>query len=66
MHVTRINLKTDKDMKKREGLINFCLKGEIKYVVKGKVLIAALGMEINQPYTYQDYLPVNILEMLLN
>ena len=35
MHVTRINLKTDKDMKKREGLINFCLKGEIKYVAIG-------------------------------
>ena len=30
MRVTRINLKTDKDMKKREGLINFCLKGKIK------------------------------------
>ncbi|HQO46488.1 MAG TPA: hypothetical protein PK617_00225 [Candidatus Cloacimonas sp.] len=48
------------------GAVKGAVKGEIKYVVKGKVLIAALGMEINQPYTYQDYLPVNILEMLLN
>jgi len=48
------------------GAVKGAVKGEIRYSVKGRVLIDALGMEINQPYSYQDALPVNILEMLLN
>ncbi|MEN6444935.1 MAG: hypothetical protein ABFC98_02690 [Candidatus Cloacimonas sp.] len=48
------------------GAVKGAFQGEIKYSVKGKVNIDALGMQINQPYSYQDALPVNILDMLLN
>jgi len=42
------------------------IKGEIKYSVKGNVIIDAFGMQIKQPYSYQDSLPVNIVELILN
>jgi len=48
------------------GAVKGAVKGEIRYTVKGKVLIDALGMQINQPYSYQDAIPANILELLLN
>lgn len=48
------------------GAVKGAIKGEIKYSVKGNVIIDAFGMQIKQPYSYQDSLPVNIVELILN
>jgi len=48
------------------GAVSGALKGEIRYTVKGKVLIDALGMEVKRPYEYKGSLPVNLWDLLLN
>ena len=47
------------------GSFSGVFKGEVQYTVKGKVLIDALGMEINRPYQYNASMPLGIWDMLL-
>jgi LEA14-like dessication related protein len=48
------------------GALKGVFKGEVAYTVKGKVMIDAMGMEINRPYEYKGSLPLNIWGLLLN
>jgi len=47
------------------GSLTGVFKGEVQYTVKGKVMIDALGMEINRPYQYNATMPLGIWDMLL-
>lgn len=47
------------------GSLAGVFKGEVQYTVKGKVMIDALGMEINRPYQYDATMPLGIWDMLL-
>lgn len=48
------------------GAVKGVFKGEVAYQVKGKVMIDALGMDINEPFQYSDAIPLNLWELLLN
>lgn len=48
------------------GAVSGVFKGEIAYTVKGKVMIDAMGMQIDRPYEYKGSLPISIWELLLN
>jgi len=48
------------------GAVKGVFKGEVAYTVKGKVLIDAMGMEVNRPYEYKGSIPMNIWELLMN
>lgn len=47
------------------GAIAGMFKGEVAYTVKGKVMIDALGMEVNRPYNYNGSIPLSIWDLLL-
>jgi LEA14-like dessication related protein len=47
------------------GAVSGVFKGEVAYTVKGKVMIDALGMEINRPYEYKGSIPLSLWELLL-
>ncbi|MDY0151652.1 MAG: hypothetical protein RBS43_05215 [Candidatus Cloacimonas sp.] len=48
------------------GAVTGVFKGEIAYTVKGKVMIDAMGMQIDRPYEYKGSLPLSLWELLLN
>lgn len=48
------------------GAVAGAFKGEIAYKVKGKVMIDAMGMEVNRPYEYKGSIPVNLWELLMS
>jgi len=47
------------------GAIAGVFKGEVAYTVKGKVMLDALGMEVNRPYEYKGSIPLSIWDVLL-
>jgi hypothetical protein len=39
--------------------------GEVNYEVKGKILIEAMGMDIEAPYEYLGSIPLSMWDILL-
>ncbi|MDD3524757.1 MAG: hypothetical protein PHQ41_08705 [Candidatus Cloacimonetes bacterium] len=47
------------------GAVKGAFKGEVKYQVKGKILIDAMGMELSAPYEYRGAIPISVWDLLL-
>lgn len=47
------------------GAMKGAFKGGVKYSVKGKVLIDAMGMEMSAPYEYSGIIPLSMWDLLL-
>ncbi|MDD4309801.1 MAG: hypothetical protein PHO32_05430 [Candidatus Cloacimonetes bacterium] len=46
------------------GAVSGVFKGEMEYAVKGKVIIDAMGMEVNRPYEYKGSVPLSLWDLL--
>jgi LEA14-like dessication related protein len=47
------------------GAVKGAFKGGVKYSVKGKIIIDAMGMELTAPYEYSGIIPLSVWDLLL-
>jgi LEA14-like dessication related protein len=52
-------------LKSAFGALKGVFKGEVKYNVRGKIIIEAMGMEIKAPYEYAGSIPLIVWDLLL-
>ncbi|MCB5279097.1 MAG: hypothetical protein LHW59_06210 [Candidatus Cloacimonetes bacterium] len=54
------------NLKSAFGAVKGVFKGEVKYTVKGTILIDAMGLDMSTPYEYEGSIPLSMWDLLLN